>query len=101
MKGEAKNFSAVALQSDVFAESKELKNPVISDIDLTLAAASRSTLSRKWTRTPSFTGIPLGVGAARIMKKIIEFYEYNSANIFDFSRSRNFLRIRQSELSRR
>ena len=36
MKGEAKNFSAVALQSDVFAESKELKNPVISDIDLTL-----------------------------------------------------------------
>ena len=37
MKGEAKNFSAVALQSDVFAESKELKNPIISDIDLTLA----------------------------------------------------------------
>lgn len=36
MKGEAKNFSAVALQSDVFAESKELKNPIISDIDLTL-----------------------------------------------------------------
>lgn len=37
MKGEARNFSAVALQSDVFAESKELKNPVISDIDLTLS----------------------------------------------------------------
>lgn len=37
MKGEAKNFSAVALQSDVFAESKELKNPLISDIDLSLA----------------------------------------------------------------
>lgn len=36
MKGEAKNFSAVALQSDVFAESKELKNPIISDIDLSL-----------------------------------------------------------------
>lgn len=36
LEGEAKNFSAVALQSDVFAESKELKNPVISDIDLTL-----------------------------------------------------------------
>lgn len=36
MKGEAKNFSAVALQSDVFAESKELKNPIISGIDLTL-----------------------------------------------------------------
>lgn len=36
MKGEAKNFSAVALQSDVFAESKELKNPIISDIDLNL-----------------------------------------------------------------
>ena len=36
IKGEAKNFSAVALQSDVFAESKELKNPIISDIDLTL-----------------------------------------------------------------
>ena len=36
IKGEAKNFSAVALQSDVFAESKELKNPIISDVDLTL-----------------------------------------------------------------
>lgn len=36
MKGEAKNFSAVALQSDVFAESKELKSPIISDIDLSL-----------------------------------------------------------------
>ncbi|MBM2817461.1 MAG: hypothetical protein HW401_51 [Parcubacteria group bacterium] len=39
MKGEAKNFSAVALQSDVFAESKELKNPLISDIDLSLSGA--------------------------------------------------------------
>ncbi|MEK7066229.1 MAG: hypothetical protein AAB965_01485 [Patescibacteria group bacterium] len=39
MKGEAKNFSAVALQSDVFAESKELKNPLISDIDLSLNGA--------------------------------------------------------------
>ena len=36
IKGEAKNFSAVALQSDVFSESKELKNPIISDVDLTL-----------------------------------------------------------------
>lgn len=36
IKGEAKNFSAVALQSDVFSESKELKNSIMSDVDLAL-----------------------------------------------------------------
>lgn len=34
MKGEAKNFSAVALQSDVFAENKNFISSMISDIDL-------------------------------------------------------------------
>lgn len=34
MKGEARNFSAVALQSDVFAENKSFISSMISDIDL-------------------------------------------------------------------
>lgn len=33
MKGEAKNFDAVALQSDLFAQNKDFKNPIISDVD--------------------------------------------------------------------
>ena len=37
MKGEARNFSAVALQSDVFAENKNFINSMISDIDLSPA----------------------------------------------------------------
>ncbi len=35
MKGEARNFNAVALQSDLFSENKDFKNPLMSDIDLT------------------------------------------------------------------
>ncbi|MDE1988608.1 MAG: hypothetical protein KGI39_02820 [Patescibacteria group bacterium] len=37
MKGESKNFNAVALQSDLFAENKNFKNPLISGTDLTSA----------------------------------------------------------------
>ena len=33
MKGEAKSFDAIALQSDVFIENKNFKNPIISDVD--------------------------------------------------------------------
>lgn len=36
MSGQAKSFSAVALQSDVFSEDKNFKNPMVSDLDLTL-----------------------------------------------------------------
>lgn len=34
MKGQAKNFSTIALQSDVFAENKYIKNPILSDLSL-------------------------------------------------------------------
>lgn len=37
MKGESNNFNALALQSDLFAENKDFKNPLISGIDLTSA----------------------------------------------------------------
>lgn len=33
MKGEANSFDAVALQSDVFIENKNFKNPIVSDVD--------------------------------------------------------------------
>lgn len=33
MKGEAKSFDAVALQSDAFIENKDFKNPIVSDVD--------------------------------------------------------------------
>lgn len=36
MKGEAKSFGAVALQSDLFAQNKDFKNPIIFDADMAL-----------------------------------------------------------------
>lgn len=34
MKGEGESFSSIALQSDVFAKNKFMKNPIISDLTL-------------------------------------------------------------------
>lgn len=61
MKGEAKNFSAVALQSDVFAENKDFKNPMISDLGLALGG--NVTFSFKTQVEPGFALYKSTLGA--------------------------------------
>lgn len=51
MKGEAKNFNVVALQSDLFALNKNFKNPIISDVDA--AATGGVTFNFKTQVEPS------------------------------------------------
>lgn len=51
MKGEAKNFNVVALQSDLFALNKNFKNPIISDVDV--ATAGGVTFNFKTQVEPS------------------------------------------------
>lgn len=52
MKGQARGYSAVALQSEIFNNSKFLKNPVFSDLDLD--SKGNVTFSFKATVDPSF-----------------------------------------------
>lgn len=61
MKGEARNFSAVALQSDVFVENKNFKNPMISDIDL--IPGGNVTFSFKTQVEPNFALYKSMIGA--------------------------------------
>jgi len=85
IKGEAKNFSAVALQSDVFAESKELKNPIISDIDLTLTGGIsfnfKSEVDPSFVLYKNATKIENGMDNAEINNIEINNIEINNAGI--------------------